>query len=158
VLHYSVEVHWHPDIHHYIWIYSTLFDFTHLLESYFLISERGEFIIIDLPHFISTADVTYQHLKGAMVVGNTPFKALKADPRISYSLYMPPEHLNPDPSLQSKCGGLNLVYKPPPPLATGYQYPRNRPKRRNCRDPLIDFAHSERVAVLALFSSWYRLL
>jgi hypothetical protein len=81
-------------------IYSTLFEIIHLLESYYLISERGEYIIIDLPRFISTANVTHQHLKGAMFVGNTPFKALKADPRISYSLYMPPEHLNPDLSLQ----------------------------------------------------------
>jgi hypothetical protein len=51
---------------------------------------KGEFIIIDLPGLISTADVTYQHLKDVMVVDKPFLKALKADPRVSYSLYIPP--------------------------------------------------------------------
>jgi hypothetical protein len=52
------------------------FEFIYLLESYYLTSERGEFIITDLLRFIiPTGSATYQYLKGAMLVGKTPFKA-----------------------------------------------------------------------------------
>jgi hypothetical protein len=124
------------------------FELIQLLESYDLISERGEIIITEHPRFVFRADVTYQHLKGAMLVGKPPFKALKADSRISYSLYIPPEHLNPDLSLQSKCGDLNPDYKLPllPRVIDIHETGRNA---ETCRDSLRDSAQSERVAVLA---------
>lgn len=41
---------------------------------------------------LSTADVPSQFLHAALLVGHTPLKALASDPRVSYALYIPPEH------------------------------------------------------------------
>ncbi|OJI99242.1 hypothetical protein ASPVEDRAFT_882477 [Aspergillus versicolor CBS 583.65] len=41
---------------------------------------------------LSTADVPSQFLQAAFMVGHTPLRALKSDPRVSYSLYIPPQH------------------------------------------------------------------
>jgi hypothetical protein len=57
---------------------------------------------MDLPCFISTADVPPKYLQSAKLVDKIPFKALKTDPRVSYTLYITPEHLNPDPSRQNQ--------------------------------------------------------
>lgn len=40
---------------------------------------------------LSTADVPRQFLKAAFLIGHIPLKALASDPRISYTLYIPPE-------------------------------------------------------------------
>ncbi|KAE9367205.1 alpha/beta-hydrolase [Stipitochalara longipes BDJ] len=104
---------------------------------------------MDIPRFISTADVPPKYLKSAMLVGRIPFKALHTDPRVSYTFYIPPEHLNPDPTLQNQNHDeLDPIYELPPlPLiVTIHGTGRNA---EVCRDRLIDFAHSERVAILA---------
>lgn len=47
---------------------------------------------------LSTAEVPPQFLKAVLLVGPVPFKALASDPRVSYGLYVPPAHYNPDPA------------------------------------------------------------
>ncbi|KAN0091694.1 poly hydrolase [Hyaloscypha variabilis] len=106
---------------------------------------------MDLPRLISTADVPPKFLKSAMLVGRIPLKALHTDPCVSYTLYIPPEHLNPDPSLQAKHTQdmeLDPVYQlsPLPLLVTIHGTGRNA---ETCRDRLIDLAHHSRVAILA---------
>lgn len=51
--------------------------------------------------FLTTADVPPQFLADTFLLGHIPYKALTSDPRISYSLYIPPTHYNPDPSKPS---------------------------------------------------------
>ncbi|PWY65970.1 hypothetical protein BO70DRAFT_390721 [Aspergillus heteromorphus CBS 117.55] len=46
---------------------------------------------------ITTAEVPPQFLRSAFLVGHIPQRALASDPRISYALYVPPEHYNPNP-------------------------------------------------------------
>ncbi|KAJ5715421.1 uncharacterized protein N7483_012602 [Penicillium malachiteum] len=45
---------------------------------------------------LSTADVPQQFLQAAYLVGHVPLKALEADPRVSYMLYIPPAHYDSD--------------------------------------------------------------
>jgi poly(3-hydroxybutyrate) depolymerase len=47
---------------------------------------------------LTTADVPPRFLRAAFLVGNVPRAALASDPRVSYAMYIPPEHYNPDPS------------------------------------------------------------
>ncbi|KAJ5726846.1 hypothetical protein N7493_005873 [Penicillium malachiteum] len=47
---------------------------------------------------LSTADVPQQFLQAAYLVGHVPLKALEADPRVSYMLYVPPTHYTSDPN------------------------------------------------------------
>ncbi|RYP46567.1 hypothetical protein DL768_007249 [Monosporascus sp. mg162] len=47
---------------------------------------------------LTTADVPRQFLKDVYMVGQVPLTALRADPRISYALYVPEAHYDPDPS------------------------------------------------------------
>ncbi|RYP66957.1 hypothetical protein DL771_007531 [Monosporascus sp. 5C6A] len=47
---------------------------------------------------LTTADVPRQFLKDAYMVGQVPLTALRADPRISYALYVPEAHYDADPS------------------------------------------------------------
>ncbi|KAJ5701193.1 hypothetical protein N7488_008741 [Penicillium malachiteum] len=47
---------------------------------------------------LSTADVPQQFLQAAYLVGHVPLKALEADPRVSYMLYIPPAHYTSDPN------------------------------------------------------------
>lgn len=91
-----------------------------------------------------------------MLIGLTPLKALHSDPRISYSLYIPPTHYNPDPkrvvpSPESSGEGED----PPHP---SYQRPLlpllisihgTHRDAASCRRRLIHFADTERCAVLA---------
>jgi pimeloyl-ACP methyl ester carboxylesterase len=104
---------------------------------------------MDLQRLISTSDVPHQFLKAAFLVGSIPFKALRTDPRVSYSLYVPPDHYNPDPSLQHAKDSKDLppVYRLPPlPLVVNiHGTSRNA---ESCRNRLIPFANSSRVAVL----------
>jgi predicted peptidase len=100
---------------------------------------------------VSTADVPPKFLKAVMLVGSVPFKALRNDQRISYTLYVPPEHYNPDPKyvLHSDCKDtLDPVYQRPrlPLLVNIHGTGRSAEK---CRDLLIPFANTEHVAVLA---------
>ncbi|KAI1079058.1 alpha/beta-hydrolase [Whalleya microplaca] len=45
---------------------------------------------------ITTTDVPPQFLNAAFLLGHIPQKALASDPRVSYTLYVPPEHYNPN--------------------------------------------------------------
>ena len=59
---------------------------------------------------LTTADVPPQFLAAAMLVGQIPQTALKSDPRLSYALYVPPTHYNPNPKAnQPGEGGLPLL-------------------------------------------------
>jgi hypothetical protein len=53
---------------------------------------------MDSPDLISTANIPPQFLKAAFLAGHVPCKALSTDPRVSYKLYIPPEHINANPS------------------------------------------------------------
>lgn len=109
---------------------------------------------MDFPRFVSTAEVPPDYLKSAMLVGAIPFKALKSDPRVSYTLHIPREHYNPGPSRQYPPDSkdedfeLNPMYGLPllPLLVNVHGTGRNA---EQCRDCLKDFAHSERVAILS---------
>jgi len=99
----------------------------------------------------STADVPPQFLKSVYLVGNIPFRALATDPRVSYTLYIPQEHYNPDPSLQStalQTSTLDPRYLLPklPLLVTIHGSSRSA---ETCRNLFTAFADSERVAILA---------
>ncbi|RYO92948.1 hypothetical protein DL766_010414 [Monosporascus sp. MC13-8B] len=47
---------------------------------------------------LTTADVPRQFLRDVYMVGQVPLTALRADPRISYALYVPEAHYDPDAS------------------------------------------------------------
>ncbi|PYI09796.1 alpha/beta-hydrolase [Aspergillus sclerotiicarbonarius CBS 121057] len=47
---------------------------------------------------LTTPEVPPQFLKPAFLVGHIPQRTLAADPRISYALYIPQTHYNPDPN------------------------------------------------------------
>jgi hypothetical protein len=104
---------------------------------------------MDPPHFISTADIPPKFLKSAMLVGRIPFKALNSDPRVSYTLYIPPTHLNPDPNHQTQNDEpLRPIYKLPllPLIVTIHGTSRDA---EACRDRLVNLAHNSRAAILA---------
>ena len=85
-----------------------------------------------------------------MVIGSTPLRALRSDPRISYCLYIPPEHYNPDPSREpSQEGeGSHPSYRVPKiPLVVNIHGTGR--DVGSCRRRLIDFARTERCAILA---------
>jgi poly(3-hydroxybutyrate) depolymerase len=105
---------------------------------------------MDPPRLVSTSDIPFQFLKAAFLVGSIPFKALRTDPRVSYTLYVPPDHYNPDPNLQygTDFKGTSPAYQ----LAALPLVVNIHGTRRNaetCRDRLTDFANSSRVAILA---------
>ncbi|KAF2093501.1 poly hydrolase [Rhizodiscina lignyota] len=105
---------------------------------------------MDIPRLISTSDVPHQFLAASYLVGTIPFKALRTDPRVSYTLYVPPDHYNPDPSLQHVEHSENLspaYHLPPLPLVVNIHGTRRNAEA--CRDRLIEFANRSRVAVLA---------
>ncbi|KUJ07760.1 poly hydrolase [Mollisia scopiformis] len=53
---------------------------------------------MDSPDLISTKDIPPQFLKSAFLAGHVPYKALSSDPRLSYQLYIPSEHINVNPA------------------------------------------------------------
>ncbi|KAF4626824.1 hypothetical protein G7Y89_g11332 [Cudoniella acicularis] len=88
----------------------------------------------------STADVPPQFLKSAFLVGHVPLKALASDPRVSYSLYIPPEHYNPNPASPSQTTPLL------PLLVVIHGNDRNIWKSL---DRLVSFSHTHHCAILA---------
>ncbi|KAK7753576.1 hypothetical protein SLS62_004434 [Diatrype stigma] len=54
---------------------------------------------------LTTADVPPEFLGDVYMVGQVPMMALQVDPRISYALYVPPAHYNPDPEKYAKPAG-----------------------------------------------------
>lgn len=105
---------------------------------------------MDLPRLISTNDVPQKFLEATSLIGCIPFKALGTEQRISYTLYIPPDHYNPDPSLQysNDLRALSPAYQLPLlPLVVSI-HSTNR-EAESCRNRLISFANSSRVAILA---------
>ncbi|KAI0011897.1 alpha/beta-hydrolase [Xylariaceae sp. FL0662B] len=90
---------------------------------------------------LTTANVPVQYLGDLGLVGSAPLTALQVDPRISYALYVPESHYNPNPS-----ASFNFTVDKLPILvyihATGRNY-------FTVYDELASFADSARCAVLA---------
>lgn len=61
---------------------------------------------------LTTADVPPQFLAAAMLVGHIPQTALRSDPRLSYALYVPPTHYNPNPKANRRPEGGSLPLLP----------------------------------------------
>ena len=91
---------------------------------------------------LSTASTPPEFLKATFMVGHIPFKALAADPRVSYKLYIPPEHYNPNP--KNPAHTLPLL-----PLVVGI-HGTGRNAGELVRE-FAPFAHSNHCAVLAPF-------
>ncbi|KAF2265032.1 poly hydrolase [Lojkania enalia] len=64
-------------------------------------------MVFDKP--ISTSDVPPKYLEAAKFVGQIPRRVLKADPRVSYALYIPPKFYNPNPAKNSSIPKLPLL-------------------------------------------------
>ncbi|GJP92742.1 poly hydrolase [Aspergillus niger] len=93
---------------------------------------------------LTTAEVPPQFLKSAFLVGHIPQRTLAAEPRVSYTLYIPPTHYNPDPSRAST--------KPSPyekaklPLLVNIH---GTSRNISMRTELVSFAESTPCAILA---------
>ncbi|KAI1382782.1 alpha/beta-hydrolase [Hypoxylon trugodes] len=88
---------------------------------------------------LTTPDVPAKFLENVAFVGHFPLMASQTDPRISYALYVPKSHYNPDPSTNSTLGKLPLlVYV----HATGRSIVA-------IYDELVPFADSTPCAILA---------
>ncbi|ETI21834.1 hypothetical protein G647_05903 [Cladophialophora carrionii CBS 160.54] len=91
---------------------------------------------------LSTADVPPQLLKDALLLGHIPWRALPSDPRVSYSLYIPPRHYNP-----------SLAAASPPaeklPLLVYIHGTRRNISAIDSNDDLVPFAEETPCAVLA---------
>lgn len=100
---------------------------------------------------LTTSHLPPELLKSAGLVGPGPCPASEKDQRVSYYLYIPEEHYNPDPDRQGQPAKEN-------PSHPAYSLPR-LPLVVNvhgtyrdslaCQDILREFAHQERCAVLA---------
>jgi predicted peptidase len=99
---------------------------------------------MDSQTLISTASIPPEFLKATFMVGHIPFKALSSDPRISYKLYIPPEHYNPNPKDLANTLPLPLL-----PLVVGIHGTGRNASGVVSR--LVPFAHSNHCAVLAPF-------
>ncbi len=97
------------------------------------------------PGFITTAEVPSQFLEAAYLVGSVPRIALASEPRVSYSLYIPPRHYNPNP-LATAGGDASLNLPKLPLLIFMHGSKRNVSPIHN---ELIPFAESTPCAVLA---------
>jgi dipeptidyl aminopeptidase/acylaminoacyl peptidase len=97
---------------------------------------------MDSQTLISTADIPSEFLKATFMVGHIPFKALAADRRISYKLYIPSEYYNPNP--KDPTNTLPLL-----PLVVGIHGTGRNASEVVSR--LVPFGHSNRYAVLAPF-------
>ncbi|KAI1383861.1 alpha/beta-hydrolase [Hypoxylon trugodes] len=86
---------------------------------------------------LTTSEVPHKFLKTALLVGHVPHRVLASDPRVSYALYIPPEHY-------SHGAGL-----PPPPAKLPLLVSVHG-TRRDVFDiyDLVPFAESTRCAVL----------
>ncbi|KAG0650817.1 hypothetical protein D0Z07_2675 [Hyphodiscus hymeniophilus] len=105
---------------------------------------------MDFKRPLSTAQVPTRFLQSAMLTDSVPLKALRSDPRISYCLYVPTEHYNPDPSRNptSKGEASHPSYQLPklPLIINIHGTGRDV---GSCRRRLIGLAKRERCAILA---------
>ncbi|KAK9452797.1 hypothetical protein V1511DRAFT_513515 [Dipodascopsis uninucleata] len=88
---------------------------------------------------LTTADVPSQFLKDVFLVGSIPQTALRSDPRISYSLYIPPAHYNSDPRKSES----------PPKLSLLIYIHGTRRMISAIHSELVPFADSTPCAILA---------
>ena len=102
------------------------------------------FATMDFSKPLSTVDVPPALLGPAQLVDKVPFFASRADSRVSYCIFVPAEHYNPNPSL-SDCG--SPYDRPKLPLIVSI-HGTSRVGESN-RDSFIDLAKSEGCAVLA---------
>lgn len=84
---------------------------------------------------LTTSNIPHHLLASAYVVGTTPFFSFSTDPRISYSLFIPPEHYP--------------LAKAPTKLPLIVTIHGTRRRVEASRDALKDLAISSRAAVLA---------
>ncbi|KAK9234058.1 Alpha/Beta hydrolase protein [Lipomyces kononenkoae] len=97
---------------------------------------------------LTTPEVPQQFLEAVYLVGHIPQRALATDPRVSYALYVPPQHYNPDPN-GSSSGNNHLARLPL--LVYLHSTRRNISPIHN---ELVPFAQSTPCAILApLFPS-----
>ncbi|KAK0109500.1 hypothetical protein ONS95_002189 [Cadophora gregata] len=92
------------------------------------------------PFTLTTAHVPPHYLKPAFLTGTIPFRTLQSDSRVTYKLYIPPSHLNPNPRDPSNTQQLL------PLLVVIHGTSR---KASELVESLIPFAEEKRCAVLA---------
>lgn len=97
---------------------------------------------MDPEHLVSAAEVPPEFLKSAFLVGHIPLKALAYDPRISYSLYIPPEHYTAVAVAQSQ----NATFPPPLPLLIVVHGTRRTVF--DSSNGLVEFAHDQKCAIM----------
>ncbi|PWY96193.1 poly hydrolase [Aspergillus sclerotioniger CBS 115572] len=98
---------------------------------------------------LATPEVPPQFLKPAFLIGHIPQRTLTAEPRVSYALYIPPLHYNPDPNRASSDSAeqLSPYNKPKLPLLVNiHGTSRNL---SSIRTDLAPFADSTPCAILA---------
>jgi poly(3-hydroxybutyrate) depolymerase len=90
---------------------------------------------------VSTKDVPPQFLASAMLVGHVPSRTLPSEPRVSYRLYIPPDHYDTRAGASNKAKLPLLVYI--------HGSRRSVPLLARYSTPLTAFADSTPCAVLA---------
>ncbi|KAH8659226.1 hypothetical protein BGZ60DRAFT_414848 [Tricladium varicosporioides] len=95
---------------------------------------------MDLKHLVSAAELPPQFLKSAFLVGHIPLKTLAYDPRISYSLYIPPEHYTAVTVSQPQ--------NTSPPLPLLIVIHGTRRTVFDSSNGLVEFAHTQKCAVM----------
>ena len=93
----------------------------------------------------STASVPPEYLGALFLTGQTPLKASSYDPRISYALYVPPEHYNPNPTAADRSAHPSLKRAPLPLLIAIHGTKRDA---TGLLTRLTPFADSQPCAVL----------
>lgn len=68
---------------------------------------------MNMDNLLTTANVPPKFLQAAFLVGRVPRAALASDPRLSYALYVPRKHYNPDPSKSTNGDGVPALPKLP---------------------------------------------
>jgi hypothetical protein len=95
--------------------------------------------------FLTTANVPPEFLQAAFLVGRVPRVALASDPRISYALYVPRKHYNPNPS--KPADGDAVAALPKLPLLVSVHGTRRN--LSSTYDALIPFAESTPCGILS---------
>lgn len=96
---------------------------------------------------MSTASVPPQFLRAAYLVGSIPFKTLRSEPRVSYTLYIPEKHYCPTAGGKERKVIHRLSNLREIPLVVNIHGTRRGAER--CRDSLISFADETGITVLA---------
>ncbi|OJJ65889.1 hypothetical protein ASPBRDRAFT_435488 [Aspergillus brasiliensis CBS 101740] len=92
---------------------------------------------------LTTPEVPPQFLKSAFLVGHIPQRTLAAEPRVSYTLYIPPTHYKPDPNRASQTSPYDKARLP---LLVNIH---GTSRSSSIRPELVFFAGSTPCAILA---------